>query len=41
MSQEAWLVVAVGAGFLLAGIAASPLGWAAILQPADSVGSRE
>lgn len=32
MSQEMWLVVAMGAGFLLLGIAASPLGWAAILS---------
>ncbi len=32
MSHETWLVVAVGAGFLLLGIAASPLGWAAILS---------
>lgn len=32
MSQETWLVVAVGAGFLMLGIAASPLGWAAILS---------
>lgn len=32
MAQETWLVVAVGAGFLLLGIAASPLGWVALLH---------
>src|SRR5579885_1736544 len=32
MAQETWLVVAVGAGFLLLGIAASPLGWIALLH---------
>lgn len=32
MAQETWLVVAVGAGFLLMGIAASPLGWVALLH---------
>jgi hypothetical protein len=32
MAQETWLVVAVGAGFLLLGIAASPLGWVAMLH---------
>jgi hypothetical protein len=32
MAQETWLVVAVGAGFLLLGIAASPLGWVALLN---------
>ena len=32
MTQETWLVVAVGAGFLLLGIAASPLGWVAVLH---------
>jgi hypothetical protein len=32
MTQETWLVVAVAAGFLLLGIAASPLGWAALLH---------
>jgi hypothetical protein len=32
MAQETWLVVAVAAGFLLMGIAASPLGWVAILH---------
>ena len=32
MAQETWLVVAVGAGFLLLGIAASPLAWVAILH---------
>ena len=32
MTQETWLVVAVGAGFLLMGIAASPLGWVAVLH---------
>jgi uncharacterized membrane protein len=32
MAQETWLVVAVAAGFLLLGIAASPLGWVAILH---------
>ena len=32
MAQETWLVVAVGAGFLLLGIAVSPLGWVALLH---------
>jgi hypothetical protein len=32
MAQETWLVIAVGAGFLLLGIAASPLGWIALLH---------
>jgi hypothetical protein len=32
MAQETWLVVAVGAGFLLLGIAASPLAWVALLH---------
>ena len=32
MAQETWLVVAVAAGFLLMGIAASPLGWVALLH---------
>jgi hypothetical protein len=32
MAQETWLVVSVGAGFLLLGIAASPLGWVALLH---------
>jgi hypothetical protein len=32
MAQETWLVVAVGAGFLLLGIAASPLGWVTLLH---------
>lgn len=32
MTQESWLVVTVGAGFLLMGIAASPLAWVAILH---------
>ena len=32
MAQETWLVIAVGAAFLLLGIAVSPLGWVAILQ---------
>jgi hypothetical protein len=32
MAQETWLVVAVAAGFLLLGIAASPLGWLALLH---------
>jgi hypothetical protein len=32
MAQETWLVVAVGAGFLLMGIAASPLAWVALLH---------
>ena len=43
MTQETWLVVAVGAGFLLLGIAASPLGWVAILHRrvlADREGDR-
>ena len=32
MTQETWLVVAVGAAFLLLGIAASPLAWVAIVH---------
>jgi hypothetical protein len=32
MTQETWLVFAVGAGFLLLGIAASPLAWVALLH---------
>lgn len=32
MTQETWLVVSVGAGFLLMGIAASPLAWVALLH---------
>ena len=43
MTQEMWLVVAVGAGFLLLGIAASPLAWVAILHrrtSADREGDR-
>jgi hypothetical protein len=32
MAQETWLVVAVGAGFLLLGIAASPLAWVALVH---------
>ena len=32
MAQETWLVIAVGAAFLLLGIAVSPLGWVALLQ---------
>jgi hypothetical protein len=32
MAQETWLLVAAGAGFLLLGIAASPLAWVAILN---------
>jgi hypothetical protein len=32
MAQETWLVVAVAAAFLLMGIAASPLGWVALLH---------
>jgi hypothetical protein len=32
MTQETWLVVAVGAGFLLLGVAVSPLGWVAVLH---------
>jgi hypothetical protein len=35
MTQETWLVVAVGAGFLLLGIAASPLAWVAIWHRRD------
>ena len=43
MTQEMWLVVAVGAGFLLLGIAVSPLGWVALLHRragADREGDR-
>ncbi len=32
MTQETWLVVTVGAGFLLMGVAASPLAWVALLH---------
>ncbi len=32
MTQETWLVIAVGAAFLLLGIAASPLAWVAIVH---------
>ena len=32
MAQETWLVIAVGAAFLLLGVAVSPLGWVALLQ---------
>ena len=32
MAQETWLMIAVGAGFLLLGIAASPLAWVALLH---------
>jgi hypothetical protein len=32
MAPESWLVVTAGAGFVLLGIAASPLGWVAILH---------
>src|SRR5262245_14177671 len=32
MTQETWLVVVAGAGFLLLGIAASPLAWVAVLH---------
>ncbi len=32
MTQETWLVVAVGAGFLLLGVAASPLAWVAFFH---------
>lgn len=32
MTQETWFVFAVGAGFLLLGIAASPLAWVALLH---------
>lgn len=35
MTQETWLVVAVGAAFLLLGIAVSPLAWVAILHRRD------
>jgi hypothetical protein len=32
MAQETWLLIAVGAGFLLLGIARSPLAWVALLN---------
>jgi hypothetical protein len=35
MTQETWLVIAAGAGFLLLGVAASPLAWVAILHRRD------
>lgn len=35
MTQEAWLVISVAAGFFLMGVAASPLGWMALLQRRD------
>ena len=40
MAQETWLMVAVGAGFLLLGIAASPLAWVALLHFRE-MGDRE
>jgi hypothetical protein len=37
MTQETWLVFTVGAGFLLLGVAGSPLAWVAILHRRERV----